>query len=107
MNPYRELVVSPRATDREVSRAYKRLAKRCHPDLHPEDESAAERMGRLNRAYGDIKAMRRRGRERDAEPGPVPEAAPARPKPLYVAAVLAAVVTFFLVRLVLGLLFGG
>ncbi len=107
MNPYRELGVSPRATDREVSQAYKRLAKRHHPDLHPDDASAAERMGRINQAYGLIRTMRRDGqRASSPQPAPAP-ASPDRPKPMAVAAVLAAVVTFFLVRLLLEALFGG
>ncbi len=107
MNPYRELGVSPRASDQEISRAYKRMAKRHHPDLHPEDAAAAERMGRINQAYGDIKAMRRDERDAAAHRTAPPPQTPDRPKPLVVGAILAAVVTFFLVRLLLDILFGG
>lgn len=108
MNPYRELGVSPRATDREVSLAYKKLAKRHHPDLHPEDETAAERMGRINQAYGTIKAMRRQGQTQGPyrASSPAAEAAPSKVRHTPVAAAIAVVVVFFLVRLLLDILFG-
>lgn len=61
MNPYHVLGVSPNASDEEVTRAYKTLAKRFHPDLNPDDPAAADRMGAINRAYDDVKAMRQRG----------------------------------------------
>lgn len=61
MNPYDVLGVSPGASDEELTRAYKTLAKRYHPDLHPNDPAAADRMGEINRAYDDVKAMRQRG----------------------------------------------
>jgi len=61
MNPYDVLGISPHASDEEVTRAYKTLAKRFHPDLNPNDPSAADRMGAINRAYDDVKAMRQRG----------------------------------------------
>ena len=60
MSPYDILGIPPSASDEEVTRAYKALAKRYHPDLHPDDLSAADRMGRINRAYDDVKALRRR-----------------------------------------------
>ena len=60
MNPYDVLGVSPQASDEELNRAYKNLAKRYHPDLNPNDPSAAVRMGEINRAYDDVKAMRER-----------------------------------------------
>lgn len=61
MSPYDVLGVAPDASDDDVARAYKTLAKRHHPDLNPSDAAAAARMGEINRAYDDIRAMRRRG----------------------------------------------
>ncbi len=66
MNPYDVLGVSPQATDEELTRAYKTLAKRYHPDLHPNDPNAADRMGEINRAYDNVKAMRQRGESCEA-----------------------------------------
>ena len=110
MNPYDILGVAPDATDEEVAKAYKRLAKRYHPDLHPDDAAAAEQMGRVNRAYDEIKAMREQG---DTTGGSYGEPfysysytyTPRRRSP--VAMVIAVMVVFFLIRLVLSLLFGG
>lgn len=54
-NPYAELGLSPGASDEEVTKAYRRLAKKYHPDLNPNDKSAAEKMARINQAYDMIK----------------------------------------------------
>ena len=66
MSPYDILGVDPGASDEEIAKAYKRLAKRYHPDLNPGNTAAAERMGQINRAYDDIKAMRQRGADPNA-----------------------------------------
>lgn len=54
-DPYRVLGVSPGASEDEVKAAYRRLAKECHPDLHPNDPNAAKRMNELNEAYDAIR----------------------------------------------------
>ncbi len=54
-DPYKILGVSPDATDEEVTRAYRKLAKKYHPDLNPGDETAAEKMSEINAAYDMIK----------------------------------------------------
>lgn len=54
-NPYAELGLSPGASDEEVTKAYRRLAKKYHPDLNPNDKNAAEKMARINQAYDMIK----------------------------------------------------
>lgn len=54
-NPYAELGLSPGASSEEVTKAYRRLAKKYHPDLNPGDKSAAEKMARINQAYDMIK----------------------------------------------------
>lgn len=55
MNPYEILGVSPNATDEEVTKAYRALAKKYHPDLNPGDEHAAKKMAEINAAYEQIK----------------------------------------------------
>jgi molecular chaperone DnaJ len=54
-DPYKILGVSPDATDEEIKRAYRRLAKQYHPDLNPGDEAAAKKMQEVNAAYEQIK----------------------------------------------------
>lgn len=60
-DPYGILGVHPSATDEEIARAYKKLAKKYHPDLNPGNARAAERMGRINQAYDEIKTLRQSG----------------------------------------------
>jgi DnaJ-class molecular chaperone len=50
-DPYQVLGVSKQASEEEIRRAYRRLAKECHPDLHPGDSAAADRFKRLSAAY--------------------------------------------------------
>ena len=47
---YEVLGVSKNATDEEIKRAYRKKAKECHPDLHPNDEEAVKRFAELNEA---------------------------------------------------------
>lgn len=54
-DPYRVLGVSPDASDEEIKRAYRRLAKKYHPDLNPGDAEAARKMQEVNAAYDQIK----------------------------------------------------
>lgn len=68
-DPYRILGVSPAASDEDIAKAYKRLAKKYHPDLNPENQAAAERMGRINQAYDAIKSQRQTGNRANSTPG--------------------------------------
>ena len=54
-DPYKILGVSPDATDEEIKRAYRALAKKYHPDRNPGDEEAAKKMQQVNAAYEQIK----------------------------------------------------
>ena len=54
-DPYKVLGVSPDASDEEIKRAYRRLAKKYHPDLNPGDQEAVRKMQEVNTAYEQIK----------------------------------------------------
>ena len=53
-DPYSVLGLSPGASDEEVKKAYKRLAKKYHPDIAGNSEEAARRMQEINAAYDQI-----------------------------------------------------
>ncbi len=54
-DPYKVLGLSPDASDEDVKKAYRRLAKKYHPDLNPGDPVAAKKMQQVNAAYEQIK----------------------------------------------------
>lgn len=55
-DPYKILGLSPGASDEEVTKAYRSLAKKYHPDLNPGDKTAAAKMSEINAAYSQIKS---------------------------------------------------
>ncbi len=47
---YQVLGVDKTASTEDIKKAYRKLAKECHPDLHPNDKTAEERFKELNEA---------------------------------------------------------
>jgi len=80
VEPLATLGLGASASPKEVAGAYRRLAKRWHPDRAGEGPEAARRMAEINAAY----ALLRDGVAGErARPAPAPSAAPApaRPRP--------------------------
>ena len=50
-DPYKILGLSPGASDDEIKKAYKEMAKKYHPDLNGNSPEAAEMMKKVNEAY--------------------------------------------------------
>jgi DnaJ-class molecular chaperone len=48
---YKILGVSRSASEREIKQAYRRLARKYHPDVNPGDKSAEEKFKQINAAY--------------------------------------------------------
>lgn len=50
-NPYNILGVSPRSSNEDIKRAYRRLAQRLHPDTNPHHPGAADQFQAITSAY--------------------------------------------------------
>ena len=48
---YKVLGVSDSASDAEITKAYRKLAKKLHPDANPDNKSAEERFKEVSAAY--------------------------------------------------------
>ena len=75
-DPYEVLGVSPNASDEEIKKAYREMAKKYHPDNYvdsPLADVAEEKMKEVNQAYDEINAMRGKGK------APAPQATSRRP----------------------------
>lgn len=59
---YKILGVNKNSTEKEIKNAYRKLAKKYHPDLNPDDPQAQEKLKDINEAYevlGDEEKRRR------------------------------------------------
>src|ERR1700746_1917558 len=48
---YSTLGVAKTATDKEIKQAYRKLARKHHPDVNPKDKSAEAKFKEVNEAY--------------------------------------------------------
>ncbi len=64
-SPYYILGVHPDALDIVVKGAYRALARKYHPDVNPDNESAEERFKQINNAYEAI--MKERAAKAEAK----------------------------------------
>lgn len=63
-DPYKVLGVSPDASDDEIKKAYRALARKYHPDKYRDNDLAdlaSEKMKEVNAAYEEIKRQRESG----------------------------------------------
>ena len=51
MDPYKTLGLRQDAAEKDIRKAYRRLAMRHHPDRNPDDPRAAERFKQVQSAY--------------------------------------------------------
>ena len=62
-DPFSVLGVSSSATEDEIKSAYRKLAKKYHPDLNPGDKAAEEKMREVNEAYTRALQIKKTGRD--------------------------------------------
>ena len=62
-DPFSVLGVNSDATEDEIKSAYRKLAKKYHPDLNPGDKAAEQKMREVNEAYTRALQIRKTGRD--------------------------------------------
>jgi DnaJ-class molecular chaperone len=61
-DPYQTLGVNKDASQDDIQKAYRRLAKKLHPDLNPGNKAAEEQFKEVSAAYGLLSDPEKRGR---------------------------------------------
>ena len=61
-DPYSVLGVAKTASAADITKAYRKLAKKLHPDLNPGDKAAEEKFKQITAAYDIIGDEEKRGR---------------------------------------------
>jgi curved DNA-binding protein CbpA len=61
-NPYEVLGVAPTASSADIQKAYRKLAKKLHPDLNPGDKAAEEKFKEVAGAYDLLSDSEKRKR---------------------------------------------
>lgn len=69
---YSVLQVSRQASEGEIKSAYRKMAKRCHPDAHPGDQKCEARFREITEAYTILSDANKR-RKYDEELGRQPK----------------------------------
>ena len=62
-DPFAVLGVSSSATEDEIKAAYRKLAKKYHPDLNPGDKNAEQKMREVNEAYTRALQIKKTGHD--------------------------------------------
>ena len=79
-DPYAVLGVKPEATQDEIRKAYRQLAKKLHPDLNPGDRQAEEKFKQVSVAYDLVGDPEKRAR---FDKGEIDAAGNERPRERY------------------------
>jgi curved DNA-binding protein CbpA len=61
-DPYSVIGLAKTASAEDITKAYRKLAKKLHPDLNPGDKSAEERFKKITAAYDILGDPDKRGR---------------------------------------------
>lgn len=67
-DPFAVLGLNSSATEDEIKAAYRKLAKKYHPDLNPGDKAAEQKMREVNEAYTRALQIKKTGRDPYQDP---------------------------------------